>query len=249
MELLASLKESLLDLVYPRPGYCLYCQENELRPGQFKICEECLLEIDYITEGYCQKCGKLLAEVEVEEQLCADCEDQNYKFSRARAAATYASIGDYIYQLKYEKKQALAQPLGEILGVCAVQFYNPRDLDLIIPVPVSAKKLKKRGFNQANLLAQEVAKKLDLEVNNEVLKRAVDTVSQSKLSLAERKENVKDIFYCEPKQVKEIKEQTLLLVDDIYTTGSTANECAKVLLRAGAAEVKVLTLATGRQEN
>lgn len=246
MGLLDNLWSGLLDLVYPEVTGCLYCENDELVTNEIQLCQNCLKKIEYITDDYCQKCGKLLSEAEGES--CNFCQEKNYQFEKARAVAIYeGALTDYIYDLKYRGRQTLAKPLGKLLGIYGREFYAQTDLDLIIPVPLAEEKLKVRGFNQAHLLALEVAQYLEIPVNNRVLKRAVDTPSQSKLSLLERKENVSNVFYCEPQAVEIIKDKHLLLVDDIYTTGSTVNECSKVLLRAGAKEVSVLTLATGKQ--
>ncbi|SJZ44372.1 ComF family protein [Selenihalanaerobacter shriftii] len=245
MGLLNNLWNGLLDLVYPELQGCLYCEESELVTDDIHLCQNCLEKIEYITDNYCQKCGKVLSE---EKDYCDICEDHKYLFNKARSVALYSGgIPDYIHDFKYEGRQALAQPLGKLLGIYGLEFYDRQKLDLIIPVPLAEEKFKNRGFNQAYLLAKEVGGCLDLPVDNRVLKRAVNTASQSKLSLLERKENVNSVFYCEPEKTKDIKGKNILLIDDIYTTGSTVNECSKVLLRAGAKEVSVLTLATGQQ--
>ena len=244
MGVLNNIWNGFLGLVYPEVEGCLYCEVDELVTDEVQLCEKCLNKINYITDNYCEKCGRLI----IDEEECKNCEEYNYQFNKARAVATYnQALSDYIYDMKYQGRQALAKPLGQILGIYGLEFYKREDLDVIIPVPLAKEKLKTRGFNQAYLLAREVSKKLDLPINDQVLKRAVNTVSQSKLSPLKRKENVSNIFYCEPEYVKEIKGKYVLLIDDIYTTGATVNECSKVLLRAGARDVSVLTLATGEQ--
>ncbi|ADL11793.1 phosphoribosyltransferase [Acetohalobium arabaticum DSM 5501] len=234
----------MLDLVYPEPAKCLYCDEDNLVSDQIQLCRDCLERIDYITDNYCSKCGKLLDE----GPECSTCQEHKYYFDQARAAALYSGgLVDYIHQFKYQGEQILAKPLGRLLAVCGSNFYKQEEIDVIVPVPLAVEKFKSRGFNQAYLLALEVGKYFGLSVDNRVLQRAVDTVSQSKLSPEERRKNVSNIFYCEPDKLGVVEDKEILLIDDIYTTGATVNECAKVLLRAGAESVSALTLATGRQ--
>ncbi|MBM7623026.1 ComF family protein [Sporohalobacter salinus] len=245
MEVLYDLWRGLLNLIYPHPAKCLYCDSEKMISSQIQLCRDCLSQIEYITDNYCISCGKPMND---KDKKCSTCQERKYYFNQARAVALYSgSLVDYIHRLKYQGEQILAKPLGKLLGICGTKFYDLQEIDLILSVPMAVEKFKSRGFNQAHLLALEVGNYFKLPVNNGVLRRAVNTVSQSKLSPAERKKNVSNIFYCEPDRLGMIEDKDLLLIDDIYTTGATVNECAKVLQRAGAASVSVLTLATGQQ--
>ena len=123
--------------------------------------------------------------------------------------------------------------------VCRPWFRSP-DLDLILPVPLHPRRLRWRGFNQAVLLGREVGKAWGFSLDPFVLIRKKETAPQSTLSLKERRPNVRGVFAVAPRRT--VEGMRLLLVDDIYTSGATVNECASVLLRSGAREVQVLTL-------
>ncbi|MGM0471733.1 MAG: ComF family protein [Bacillota bacterium] len=244
MSLVRELGRGLLDLIYPSQLKCYYCGNKKAFSTKIHLCEDCLSRIEYITTNYCQRCGKLLTS----PGLCYSCQQEDHYFLQARAATFYnEAMKEYIYQLKYQQSQQLAQPLGRILGICGINFYGYQRFDVVVPVPLAAEKLMKRGFNQAALLADSAAKEMKLKVNNQLLKRTINSKQQSKLSAIARRENVKNIFYAPQEVVDQIKGQRILLVDDIYTTGATVNECSRVLLAAGVDSVTVLTLATGRQ--
>ena len=119
-------------------------------------------------------------------------------------------------------------------------WFRPSDLDLIVPVPLHPKRLRWRGFNQSVLLGRQVGRVWGLRLDPFVLTKKMDTVPQSGLSLKERRPNVKGAFAIAPRRT--VEGMRLLLVDDVYTSGATVNECSRVLLRSGARDVQVLTL-------
>jgi len=121
------------------------------------------------------------------------------------------------------------------------EFLAGCQVDLIIPVPLHPKRLRWRGFNQSLLLARQVSRKYDVPIDPFVLYRSRETPPQTQLTEDERRKNVRGAFETDPK--KSLKKNSVLLVDDVYTSGATVNECSRVLIRAGAREVTVLTLA------
>ena len=121
------------------------------------------------------------------------------------------------------------------------EFLAEFDVDLMVPVPLHPKRLRWRGFNQSLLLARQVSRRYDVPVDPFVLERRRETVAQTQLTEEERRQNVRGAFEADPK--KSLKGRRVLLVDDVYTSGATVNECSRVLMRAGAREVTVLTLA------
>ena len=116
-----------------------------------------------------------------------------------------------------------------------------KSYDTIVPVPVSKKRKMERGYNQSYLLAKELSKKLDIKINNKCLYKYKNTIRQSKLSKEERKENAIDVYKIKNKEM--LKNKKILLIDDIYTTGSTANECSKILKLANPEKIGVLVIA------
>jgi ComF family protein len=160
----------------------------------------------------------------------------------ARAVGCYEGpLREAIHRWKYEEKGYLTSFFGEKLAEGFHRYWDPQSIDLIIPVPLHSKRLRERGFNQALLLVKELSQRTRIPYSKRLLKKRIPTPPQVKLSGGEREKGVKGSFHIERED--EIEGKTILLVDDVYTTGATVNECSKVLLKAGAQRVDVLTLA------
>jgi ComF family protein len=169
-------------------------------------------------------------------------------FDRARAWAYYPReevvehpLRRVIQKFKYGRKVSLGKPLGRLMARGCHDFLNDCQIDLIVPVPLHPKRLRWRGFNQSLLLANQMGRAYGLTVDPFVLTRTTATPPQTQLSEEERRRNVRAAFSVIPN--KEITGKRFLLVDDVYTSGSTVNECSRTLKRAGARAVYVLTLA------
>ncbi len=173
-----------------------------------------------------------------ESDYCNRCQNQRYAFVKNRAPLEYdGETKKLIYKLKFGKKKYIAQTLGALM---ADKYLDcGMDGEIIVFVPMTDEEVKKRGFNQAELLAFEVGQRLDIPVLPALVKTR-ETSQQKELKGEERAKNLEGVFSCVFEQVKGRK---ILLVDDIFTTGATANECAKTLLKAKAREVCVLTAA------
>jgi len=227
---------------------CRTCAEPFSSLKERYICQKCFSRIEFITPPYCDKCGKVLVESfsEIEKPLCKECQTVKRYFYKARGVGVYEDIlRESIHIFKFEKKKGIHKPLGELL-VNYLKEQHPdliSQIDYIIPVPLHRKRLKLRGFNQAQLLSIYISKYFNLPLNFD-LKRIRYTIPQMSLSREERLENIKGAF--EVKNYKAIVGKTLLLVDDIFTTGATVNECSQVLIKRGVKQVFVLTLARGR---
>lgn len=165
--------------------------------------------------------------------LCDDCLSSIDEYSYLNPLLKKA-----IHTFKYNFVKDLAKPLGKLLIRKLGGAASP---DLIIPVPLHKRKLRWRGFNQAELLAQEVAAYYNLPLLNNVLIKTKRTKPQVELTEEQRKENIKGVFQCSRPEL--IKNKKILLIDDVATTGSTLSECARVLKEAGAKEVRKLFLA------
>jgi ComF family protein len=146
-----------------------------------------------------------------------------------------------IHRLKYKKKTLLSRPLSALARETFFRFWGVDTIDLIVPVPLHVKRLRERGFNQAHLLVIRWAKREGIPLDGLTLYRGRWTEPQTTLSRTERQKNMKGAFLLRHKE--RIKGRRILLVDDVYTTGTTVNECARVLIKAGAEFVDVLTLA------
>jgi ComF family protein len=146
-----------------------------------------------------------------------------------------------IHAFKYGKRASLSHPLAALARQAFFRFWDTDTIDLLVPVPLHLKRLRERGFNQAHLLIRRWAKLDQIPSDGLVLSRTRWTEPQTALSPKERQKNIKGAFAVE--NPEKIKGQRIVLVDDVYTTGSTVNECARVLMAAGAETVDVLILA------
>jgi ComF family protein len=146
-----------------------------------------------------------------------------------------------IHRLKYGRHTSLSQPLSALVRKTFFESWDGTTVDLLIPVPLHLKRLRQRGFNQAHLLIRGWAKQDGMAFDGLTLSRSRWTEPQTALSRKERKKNIRGAFVV--KHPERIRGKKIVLVDDVYTTGSTVNECARVLIKAGAAFVDVLTLA------
>jgi len=144
-------------------------------------------------------------------------------------------------QFKYGRNVSLGKPLGRLLSNGCKGLFQESTLDGIIPVPLHPKRLRWRGFNQAVILAKQVSRLWRLPMDPFILLRSTETAPQIQLSEEDRSKNVRGAFSLNPK--KSVQGKRILLIDDIYTSGATVNECSRTLIRGGAKEVSILTLA------
>jgi ComF family protein len=225
-------KRALLDhiLNFLFPITCVHChaQVQERRWGG--ACPECWSSLTPLEPPFCIKCGEPAPAI---EGRCGLCIKGEHIFDFARSALLFTrTLREIIHHLKYSDRVSLAKPLGHILKQCLQR--EAFTGELIIPVPLHRSRERQRGFNQAELIAQQ----LGLPVATKILKRRKNTPSQTGLSRNERKRNLASAF----EVMHEVKGR-VIVVDDVYTTGSTMNEIARTLKRAGAERVEVLTVA------
>ena len=192
-----------------------------------------------IRAPYCFSCGKQL-ELE-EEEYCDDCRRENHMYIRGRALFRYEGREkEAIHKIKYENKReylpVLSELMVEILGREILRW----NVDVCVPVPMYWKKKRKRGFNQSEILAKLLGRELELPVDTAILRKTEDTGEQKKLTVRERKENLKGAF-----SAGDARGLRILLVDDVYTTGSTIDAAAEVLLEAGAEAVYFVCICAG----
>jgi competence protein ComFC len=230
------------ELFFPPPVVCPAClQERSLRRG---LGRNCLDRVMLITPPLCLKCGRPLRLKTANRQICRQCATTEFYFSEARAVAVYdGAIREYLAELKYNYRPELGLALGELLVEWLRANRDFQANDLLLPIPIHRERMARRGYNQAELLAKPVERYLGINIASSVLEREKDTASQNVLNKTERFLNVKNAFrVVKPNQVAG---KRILLIDDILTTGATVSEAARVLLKAGALRVTVLTLAAG----
>lgn len=234
------------------PGECRLCDAALTQAAAYPVCDSCLRGLPCGQQGtLCSVCGEALP-MESEDpagQLCHACVQQRPAFVQAVAAADYDDLRAAIHLMKFEGVPALAEPLASLLAnmIQTLQSQVP-DGFLVVPVPLFR---GKRPFNQSYLVAQAACSQLaqdmplwPLWLDQRVLTRSRRTQSQFLLTPAQRRDNVRGAFTV----TGNVDGQDVLLVDDIYTTGATAHECTRVLLRAGARSVCVATLARAQRE-
>lgn len=190
----------------------------------------------------CDKCGKYL---ENGGALCTDCCQKEPEFVINRAVGPYEDpYRIAVKVLKFMGRKHLAPKMGDMMAQVVIEEPLFWPLDMIVPVPISKGSLKQRGFNQTELLGQFISKKLGVRMDSRAIIRVKETPSQRELSREEREKNLISAFKIKDK--RKVYGKNVLLVDDVYTTGSTGKECTRVLLEAGAARVGIITWAIGK---
>ena len=240
--MLSNPLKSFITLLFP--PICHLCREFIFDAGEVRLCNDCLAKAPPLISPLCSCCGHPFSGAGRADHLCGPCITDPPPFSAARAALLYeGSTREMIHQFKYGKRVMLRRPLGLLAASRLNAFAGEFKADLILPVPLHTRRLRERGFNQAILLGEIFSKKWGVALSRNNLKRIRWTEPQVNLGAAERAANVRGAFAIASE--KEIAGKRIFLVDDVYTTGSTAKECSRILMKSGAAVVAVLTVARG----
>ena len=237
------LFQKLLDVFYPR--VCPICGKTSDHAARH-ICWSChsALPLHSAGEPHCVRCGKVPEGDVAADFLCDACRLEPPAFDLARTALPFHSAArDLIHLLKYGNGVWIAQDLADILEGCARAHFDVGAIDLVLPVPLSPAKFRSRGYNQAELLARALARRLGAPCRADLLERIRDTPTQTHLSVAGRKANVKGAFAVPAPS--SVRARTVIVVDDVMTTGATLSEIAATLKAAGAWRVWALALARG----
>ncbi len=230
----------LADLVFP-PS-CAGCASvlEVRRPLPF--CPSCIGLVRRINSPLCSTCGAPFATEAGEDHLCGECAIAPPPFQLARSWARYEThVMTAIHQFKYQGKFFWGKILGQVMAEATYPGFNFADYSLVLPVPLHPRRLRERGFNQSLLLARLIASFHRLRLDLTGLQRIVHTAEQTKLGREEREKNVRRAFAVRDRQ--QIKGESIVLVDDVFTTGSTVRECSRILLGNQAERVAVLTAA------
>jgi len=239
---LAGLLDSIVDFFFP--PICFICGKVLQDNKNLLICKSCIEQLPFIKEPFCSMCGMPFFG-DTMSHICGRCQKEPFHFDRARSIFVFErEIKKAIYCLKYNSRPLISSTLGILFTQYAQNLISKDDYDVVVPVPLHKSRLRQRGFNQSIFLAKRLAKSLNIEVDLLRLKRIKDTKPQTQLSERERKINVKGAFLCIDKEY--FNNKRVLLVDDVFTTGATVNECARILKSSGAKTVDVLTLARVR---
>ena len=220
--------DAILNLLFPQS--CILCGVQVFERRWSVACPECWSKLEPIPRPFCLQCGMPAPAIETS---CGACRRGDHAFDFARSLFLFNDpMRGIIHHLKYSARVSLAKPLGHPLRDCmAMEGFEAK---VAVPVPLHRSRARERGFNQAELLARQLGLKVDLRL----LQRLKNTPSQTGLSRSQRALNLSAAFV-----VRGAPPETVLVVDDVYTTGSTLHEIAKTLKRAGASRVEVLTVA------
>jgi ComF family protein len=232
----SKIKNFILDLLFPKK--CLGCGKANIY-----ICDDCFNKIEISQNNTCFFCGKITWQ----GRICLECKKENH-LDRVISATEYANplIRELIKSFKYYFAQELAIPLSKLLiktlnnWLSDIGYWN----FLLVPIPLHKRREKFRGFNQAELLAREIADYFKIPVSTHTLKRKLHTYPQAKIKdMEKRKMNLENIF--EINSEKPVVGKTIILIDDVITTGATLIGAAKILKQSGAKEVWAITVAKG----
>ncbi len=240
------------------PADCRICGFPLLRVSRLPVCGTCLIALRPLKGSYCTVCGEALhlaawidpLEADRAESRCLLCQRVDPPYERAVAYGSYdRELCDLIHLLKFEQVRPAAAVLGRMLAetIANLEQAMPVGMIAVVPVPLHRSKQAQRGFNQAEMIARgalrQLARPKRFDLLTGVLVRRRETGSQIGLTRHQRRENLRGAFAVSTTDPTRILKRDILLIDDVLTTGTTASECARVLLRAGAARVWVATVA------
>lgn len=221
------------------PHHCPFC-ERILDKREGSTCGECIQSLPFVVAPICEKCGKPLA---CEGSLCEDCMQRTHFFEQGKGVFRYENdVAESILRFKYHHQRRYASIYSEWIVRCLGEWIKQKGIDLIIPVPIHHSRLRERGYNQAAMIAELVAKNLKIEYSSNSVVRSKKTLPQKKLSVFERMENMQNAFCVNTYKVRNKK---VLIIDDIYTTGTTVDAISLGLKKAGAIECYFAVVSLG----
>ncbi len=231
-----------LALVYPE--VCQLCKAEPATPNQGYVGSRCWSQVRFIRPPYCGRCGLPYAGDLTGPFVCANCLGAALDFSCARSAVVAKGVVlEAIHQFKYSRALWFENFLADLLIRAAAPELRGSGWDWLLPVPLHALKEREREFNQSVLLARRLSRAVNLPCQEKILRRVTPTATQTHLNRQARAANMKNAFALRPGA--SVIGRRIVLVDDVFTTGATTNDCARVLCAAGAAEVCVWTVARG----
>lgn len=228
----------ILDLLFP--ARCVVCDDIVGERGE-GVCRKCREKILYIKEPGCLKCGRQLKRKE--QEYCEDCRKIPHIYRQGTALYDYGSMADSIFRFKYGGRMEYARFYGRELYEKRKQWLASRRPDALIPVPIHSSRKRMRGYNQAELIARELSGYCKIPVETSCVRRVKKTRPLKNLSHSERQNNLKRAFKI---TANDVKLNTVVIIDDIYTTGATIDAMAQALKESGVREVYFMALTAGR---
>ena len=232
----------LADLLWPRTCATEGCGRVSDRPGRH-LCSRCLASLPFhAPHGCCRICGAEVAAEVRHDFVCEACASQAPVYACARSAVRYeAPVDQYVQDFKYRRATWLRADLVDLLEGAVRAKLAFHEIDVVVPVPLHPHRLRARGYNQSGLLAADLAGRLDRRLDVRSLVRTSDTPHQARLTEAERRANLRQAF--DVRDARGVRGRTVLLVDDVMTSGATLSCAARALLDAQAARVWCATVA------
>jgi ComF family protein len=226
------------------PEVCTICGRERATADDGFVGAQCRDQVRWIVPPYCQRCGMPFAGDLHTPFECTNCRELDLTFTYARSAvAARGPVLDAVHRYKYQRALWLEPFLAELLVRQAATTLREQAWDCIVPVPLHSTRQREREFNQAERLARRLSQATGIPLLPRALARVRPTRTQTLLSRAERSDNVRSAFV--PRAGLELTDRNVVVVDDVFTTGSTTSACARALRQAGAREVCVWTVARG----
>ncbi len=234
-EFFIKIKDNFIEELFPSNFTCYNCNDEIKEENKYHLCNKCLDNIQFI-KNPCVKCGEDLNSF---TKYCNNCKTYKRYFDKVISVSRYEKTAKkLVYKFKYNKDEYIA---NSILPFLLDLFYKSdfNKIDVITCVPISKERLKNRGFNQAQILAEKLSNEVNISFDGNIIKRIVNTESQTHLTKVERANNLSKAF--EISDINLVKSKNILIVDDVITTGATMNEIAKLLKNKGANKIYGIT--------
>ncbi|MCX7927657.1 MAG: ComF family protein [Candidatus Omnitrophica bacterium] len=239
---LVNFLRGLRNLIYP--AVCLGCSKR-LNPDEENnfLCRNCWQALKRNVPPFCTRCGRTIEQKNKDFNICKLCQNRSVYFDKAYAPFRYeGAIQKLIHSFKYKGNDYIGKVLADNIIEFILEYHLPvSEIDVVMPVPLYSSRKREREFNQAEVLAQLIAKRFNKTLVSNNLIRTRYTSTQTELEYAQRLENVKGCFNL--KRPQEVANKNVLLIDDVLTTAATVSEAASVLKEANARYIVVVTIA------
>ena len=234
--------DAVLGFFYP--DNCQLCRSARATAAEGYVCAQCWHGVRFVRPPFCDRCGLPFEGAITTKFECSNCREMELHFESARAAVIANALTlEVIHRYKYSRALWFEPFLADLLCREAGPVLRAGDWDLIVPVPLHPLKQREREFNQATRLALRLSRHTGIPLNTSLLKRRLNTRTQTQLTRAERAANMRAAFTTTPRA--KLNRERIIVVDDVLTTGATTSACARALLQAGADKICVWTLARG----
>ena len=233
-----TVAEAAVTFLFPRR--CPVCDEP-VKPWNALVCRECASKFSYIEQPCCLKCGKHIGDSG--KEYCDDCAAHAHSYDCGRALFSYRSVSASLARFKYRGRREYAAYYASCMADVLGHFIDACGADALVPVPLHRSRLKVRGYNQAHVLAEALSALTGIPVRADLIERVEKTAPMKDLSAAERQNNLKRAFKI---RHNDVKLSIIIIIDDIYTTGSTIDAMSREFRKAGVERIYFVTLAIGR---